>query len=285
MEALGIKVVWFRPSSKKFNSPGFHTLETRGTIYLNADANMSSVRAKAYEEVFHDIQMFRPEIAQAYSQQVGLAPIYAAGAQYAEGQAESAAKGRADAFARIQAAVAAAGIEGVDVEVPAAVSRIGAARLEQEGEANAFGPTAARVGGRGVLSPLVRFAARRGLMGREVAGAMSVIDAVARAAAVEKAAGVKPDATLSPLGRTLLWMEDMSVDIPADRRSPPLRRHRSRSPPECRWRANRARCRHLLPSGASGSVTARSWTIRDDRWLCTTGQMLNLMPLLQRRNQ
>jgi hypothetical protein len=216
MEALGIKVVWFRPSSKKFNSPGFHTLETRGTIYLNADANMSSVRAKAYEEVFHDIQMFRPEIAQAYSQQVGLAPIYAAGAQYAEGQAESASKGRADAFARIQAAVAAAGIEGVDVEVPAAVSRIGAARLEQEGEANAFGPTAARVGGRGVLSPLVRFAARRGLMGREVAGAMSVIDAVARAAAVEKAAGVKPDATLSPLGRTLLWMEDMSVDIPAE---------------------------------------------------------------------
>jgi hypothetical protein len=216
MEALGIKVVWFRPSSKKFNSPGFHTLETRGTIYLNADANMSSVRAKAYEEVFHDIQMFRPEIAQTYSQQVGLAPIYAAGAQYAEGQAESAAKGRADAFARIQAAVAAAGIEGVDVEVPAAVSRIGAARLEQEGEANAFGPTAARVGGRGVLSPLVRFAARRGLMGREVAGAMSVIDAVARAAAVEKAAGVKPDATLSPLGRTLLWMEDMSVDIPAE---------------------------------------------------------------------
>lgn len=216
MESLGIKVVWFRPSSKKFNSPGFHTLETRGTIYLNADANMSSVRAKAYHEVFHDIQMFRPEIAEAYSQQVGLAPIYAAGAQYAEGQAESAAKGRADAFARIQAAVAAAGIEGVDVEVPAAVSRIGAARLEQEGQAEAFGPTAARVGGRGVLSPLVRFAARRGLMGREVAGAMSVIDAVARAAAVEKAAGVKPDATLSPLGRTLLWMEDMSVDIPAE---------------------------------------------------------------------
>lgn len=216
MEALGVRVVWFRGKGRKFGAPAFHSMESRGVVYLNADADMSQVRAKAFHELFHDIQMFRPEIAQAYSDRVGLAPIYEAGAKYARGRAESASKQRMDAVARIQAAAAGAGLAGVEVAVPAATARAGAARLQQEGEAEAFGATAARVTGRGVLNPFVQFAARRGLMGRDVAAAMAVIDMASRAAAVERVSGVKPVATLSPLARTLLWAEDMAVDIPSE---------------------------------------------------------------------
>ena len=216
MEALGVRVVWFRGKDKKFGAPAFHSMESRGVVYLNADANMSQVRAKAFHELFHDIQMFRPEIAKAYADRVGLAPIYEAGAKYARGRAESASKQRMDALARIQAAAAGAGLAGFEVAVPAATARAGAARLQQEGEAEAFGATAARVTGRGVLNPFVQFAARRGLMGRDVAAAMAVIDMASRAAAVERVSGVKPVATLSPLARTLLWAEDMAVDIPLE---------------------------------------------------------------------
>lgn len=216
MEALGVRVVWFRGKDKKFGAPAFHSMESRGVVYLNADADMSQVRAKAFHELFHDIQMFRPEIAKAYADRVGLAPIYEAGAKYARGRAESASKQRMDAVARIQAAAAGAGLAGVEVAVPAATARAGAARLQQEGEAEAFGATAARVTGRGVLNPFVQFAARRGLMGRDVAAAMAVIDMASRAAAVERVSGVKPVATLSPLARTLLWAEDMAVDIPLE---------------------------------------------------------------------
>lgn len=216
MEALGVRVVWFRGKDKKFGAPAFHSMESRGVVYLNADADMSQVRAKAFHELFHDIQMFRPEIAKAYADRVGLAPIYEAGAKYARGRAESASKQRMDALARIQAAAAGAGLAGFEVAVPAATARAGAARLQQEGEAEAFGATAARVTGRGVLNPFVQFAARRGLMGRDVAAAMAVIDMASRAAAVERVSGVKPVATLSPLARTLLWAEDMAVDIPLE---------------------------------------------------------------------
>jgi hypothetical protein len=216
MEALGVRVVWFRGKGRKFGSPAFHSMESRGVVYLNADADMSQVRAKAFHELFHDIQMFRPEIAQAYSDRVGLAPIYEAGAKYARGRAEGEAKARMDAVARIQAAAAGAGLAGVEAQVPEATARAGAARLQQEGEAEAFGATAAQVTGRGVLNPFVQFAARRGLMGRDVAAAMAVIDMASRAAAVERVSGVKPVATLSPLARTLLWAEDMAVDIPSE---------------------------------------------------------------------
>ena len=216
MEALGVRVVWFRGKDKKFGAPAFHSMESRGVVFLNADADMSQVRAKAFHELFHDIQMFRPEIAKAYADRVGLAPIYEAGAKYARGRAESASKQRMDAVARIQAAAAGAGLAGVEVAVPAATARAGAARLQQEGEAEAFGATAAQVTGRGVLNPFVQFAARRGLMGRDVAAAMAVIDMASRAAAVERVNGVKPVATLSPLARTLLWADDMAVDIPSE---------------------------------------------------------------------
>jgi hypothetical protein len=211
LEALGIRAVWFRAPNGKFGSPAFHSMESRGVVYLNADADMSQVRAKALHEVFHDIQMFRPEIAKAYADRVGVAPVYAAGAQYARGRAESAQKARLDALARIQDAALRAG-----VELPQAAGRAGAARLEQEGQAEVFGATAARVTGRGIINPFVQFAARRGLMGRDVAAAMAVIDTMARAAAVERVQGVKPVATLSPLARTLLWSEDMALDIASE---------------------------------------------------------------------
>jgi hypothetical protein len=45
---------------------------------------------------------------------------------------------------------------------------------------------------------------------------MAVIDTMARAAAVERVQGVKPVATLSPLARTLLWSEDMALDIASE---------------------------------------------------------------------
>jgi hypothetical protein len=90
------------------------------------------------------------------------------------------------------------------------VARAGAARIEQEGTANAFAAAARATGSGSILAPLQQFAARRGFLGRDVMAAMAVLDAASRAAAVETVQGTKPVATLSPLARTLLWANDMN---------------------------------------------------------------------------
>ena len=216
MQALGLEVQWFRGKGKKFSSPGFFSMASRNTVFLNADYASGDIRATAMEELFHQIQMFRPEIAQAYSAAVGVAPIYEQGIRYSQRAAETSAKARLDEAALQQAGAAIAEIGGEQAAISESVRRAGAARLQQEGEANLFARTAGRLTRGGALQPFVRFAARRGLMGREVYAAMSVIDAVSRAAAIERVAGKKPSPTLSPLARTLLWAEDADIQLDRD---------------------------------------------------------------------
>ena len=216
MQALGLEVQWFRGKGKKFSSPGFFSMASRNTVFLNADYASGDIRATAMEELFHQIQMFRPEIAQAYSTAVGVAPIYEQGIRYSQRAAETSAKARLDEAALQQAGAAIAEVGGDQAAVPESVRRAGAARLQQEGEANLFARTSGRLTRGGALQPFVRFAARRGLMGREVYAAMSVIDAVSRAAAIERVAGKKPSPTLSPLARTLLWAEDADIQLDRD---------------------------------------------------------------------
>jgi hypothetical protein len=216
IEALGRKVVWFRPSGK-FN-PAFHSMRSRGVVYLNADAKPDRIMASALEEVFHDIQMFQPELAEVFMERAGLAPIYAAGVEYAgRGAPESAATGRMDLAAMEQAGAALGALEGVQqAPIAPGVARAGAARLEQEGAANAFAAAAAATRG-GIFGPAVAFAAARGFLGREAMAAMAVFETVARAAAVSNVVGPKvQDPSLSPLARTLLWAGNMDVNFARD---------------------------------------------------------------------
>lgn len=210
LSALGVNVVWFRSSGRFI--PAFHSRKSRGTIYLNADMDPRTVRARAFEEMFHDIQMFQPDIAESYSELVGLAPIYRAGMEYVtRGGPESEQIGRLDVAAVEQLGAAGAALRGERAAIQPGVARAGAARLAQEGEANAFAEAAAAMTTNRVLAPISRFAARRGLMGREARAAMAVIDAAARSAAIAKVKGTQGDATLSPLARTLMWAEDLNV--------------------------------------------------------------------------
>jgi hypothetical protein len=210
LAALGVNVVWFRSSGRFI--PAFHSRKSRGTIYLNADMDPRTVRARAFEEMFHDIQMFQPDIAESYSELVGLAPIYRAGMEYVtRGGPESEQIGRLDVAAVEQLGAAGAALRGERAAIQPGVARAGAARLAQEGEANAFAEAAAAMTTNRVLAPISRFAARRGLMGREARAAMAVIDAAARSAAIAKVKGTQGDATLSPLARTLMWAEDLNV--------------------------------------------------------------------------
>ena len=213
IEALGRKVVWFRPSKGTF-SPAFHSMRSKGVVYMNADAAPANVLANALEEVFHDIQMFQPELAQVFMDKAGLMPVYQAGVAYAaQGTKESEDKARMDRAALAQAESAVAQLEGEQASISPEAARMGAARIEQEGAANAFAAAARATGSGSILAPLQQFAARRGLLGRDVMAAMAVLDAASRAAAVETVEGTKPVATLSPLARTLLWANDMNLDF------------------------------------------------------------------------
>ena len=213
IEALGRKVVWFRPSQGTF-SPAFHSMRSKGVVYMNADAAPANVLANALEEVFHDIQMFQPELAQVFMDKAGLMPVYQAGVAYAaQGTKESEDKARMDRAALAQAESAVAQLEGEQASISPEAARMGAARIEQEGTANAFAAAARATGSGSILAPLQQFAARRGLLGRDVMAAMAVLDAASRAAAVETVEGTKPVATLSPLARTLLWANDMNLDF------------------------------------------------------------------------
>ena len=213
VEALGRKVVWFRPSTGTF-SPAFHSMRSRGVVYMNADAPPTNVLANALEEVFHDIQMFQPELAQVFMDKAGLMPVYQAGVAYAaQGTKESAGKAQLDKAAIAQAESAVSELAGEGATVSPEVARAGAARIEQEGTANAFAAAARATGSGSILAPLQQFAARRGFLGRDVMAAMAVLDAASRAAAVETVEGTKPVATLSPLARTLLWANDMNLDF------------------------------------------------------------------------
>jgi hypothetical protein len=213
VEALGRKVVWFRPSTGTF-SPAFHSMRSRGVVYMNADAPPTNVLANALEEVFHDIQMFQPELAQVFMDKAGLMPVYQAGVAYAaQGTKESAGKAQLDKAAIAQAESAVSELAGEGATVSPEVARAGAARIEQEGTANAFAAAARATGSGSILAPLQQFAARRGFLGRDVMAAMAVLDAASRAAAVETVQGTKPVATLSPLARTLLWANDMNLDF------------------------------------------------------------------------
>ena len=213
VEALGRKVVWFRPSAGTF-SPAFHSMRSRGVVYMNADAPPTNVLANALEEVFHDIQMFQPELAQVFMDKAGLMPVYQAGVAYAaQGTKESAGKAQLDKAAIAQAESAVSELAGEGATVSPEVARAGAARIEQEGTANAFAAAARATGSGSILAPLQQFAARRGFLGRDVMAAMAVLDAASRAAAVETVEGTKPVATLSPLARTLLWANDMNLDF------------------------------------------------------------------------
>ena len=219
VEALGRRVVWFRTTDGKFN-PGFHSMRTQGVVYLNANAPSSRWLPTALEEVFHDIQMFQPELAGVFMEKAGLEPIYAMGVDYAaRGRAEGPAQQRMDVAALEQAAAAVQQVEGATAALAPETRRAGAARLEQEGTANAFAAAAAAAKSGSILAPLVEFAARRGFLGRETMAAMQVFDAVQRAAAIENVAGPKQaDATLSPLARTLLWANDMDVNFARDQK-------------------------------------------------------------------
>ena len=217
MEALGTQVVWYTPADKKSSNPGFHSRRTPGVIYLNAASNQQRVRAVALEEAFHDIQMFRPDIAKAFVDKAGLLPVYDAALEYvSRGGAETAAIERQDEAAFAQAENVAATLEGGTSGISPNAARAGAARISQEGEANAFARAMAGIKAKGAMSSLTRLAARSGLMGRESLAAMAVVDRVARAAAVEAVSGKTGDATLSPLARTLMWASDMDVDFARD---------------------------------------------------------------------
>ena len=217
MEALGTQVVWYTPADKKSSNPGFHSRRTPGVIYLNAASNQQRVRAVALEEAFHDIQMFRPDIAKAFVDKAGLLPVYDAALEYvSRGGAETAAIERQDEAAFAQAENVAATLEGETSDISPNTARAGAARISQEGEANAFARAMAGIKAKGAMSSLTRLAARSGLMGRESLAAMAVVDRVARAAAVEAVSGKTGDATLSPLARTLMWASDMDVDFARD---------------------------------------------------------------------
>jgi hypothetical protein len=217
MEALGTQVVWYTPADKKSSNPGFHSRRTPGVIYLNAASNQQRVRAVALEEAFHDIQMFRPDIAQAFVDKAGLLPVYDAALEYvSRGGAETAAIERQDEAAFAQAENVAATLEGETSGISPNAARAGAARISQEGEANAFARAMAGIKAKGAMSSLTRLAARSGLMGRESLAAMAVVDRVARSAAIEAVSGKTGDATLSPLARTLMWASDMDVDFARD---------------------------------------------------------------------
>ena len=217
MEALGTQVVWYTPADKKSSNPGFHSRRTPGVIYLNAASNQQRVRAVALEEAFHDIQMFRPDIAQAFVDKAGLLPVYDAALEYvSRGGAETAAIERQDEAAFAQAENVAATLEGETSDISPNTARAGAARISQEGEANAFARAMAGIKAKGAMSSLTRLAARSGLMGRESLAAMAVVDRVARSAAIEAVSGKTGDATLSPLARTLMWASDMDVDFARD---------------------------------------------------------------------
>jgi hypothetical protein len=217
VEALGRRVVWFRATDGKFN-PAFHSMRSRGVVYLNADANPNSMMAQALEEVFHDIQMFQPQLAAVFMEKAGLSPIYNAGVDYAlRGRGETAAIERLDRSAIAQAEDVINQLEGRTSQISGAEARAGAARIEQEGTANAFAAAAQGATTNRVLAPLARFAARRGFLGRETMAAMAVFDVAQRAAAIENVAGVQAaDATLSPLARTLLWANNMDVNFARD---------------------------------------------------------------------
>lgn len=217
VEALGRRVVWFRATDGKFN-PAFHSMRSRGVVYLNADANPNSMMAQALEEVFHDIQMFQPQLAAVFMEKAGLSPIYNAGVDYAlRGRGETAAIERLDRSAIAQAEDVINQLEGRTSQISGAEARAGAARIEQEGTANAFAAAAQGATTNRVLAPFARFAARRGFLGRETMAAMAVFDVAQRAAAIENVAGVQAaDATLSPLARTLLWANNMDVNFARD---------------------------------------------------------------------
>ena len=211
LEALGMKVVWFKPKQGTFN-PGFHTKSTRGMIYLNANADTKAARAYALEEMFHDIQMFRPDIAAAYMQSAGMESVYRAGVEYAaRGRPESAQAARLDEAAIGQAIAVAERVAGAEGAIAPTEARRGAARLEQEGAANLFAPTAAALSEAGAVGSFLRTAARLGLSGRQARAAVAVLDTVARAAAVERVQGVQQAPTMSPLARTLLWANDLNI--------------------------------------------------------------------------
>ena len=217
MEALGTQVVWYTPADKKSSNPGFHSRRTPGVIYLNAASNQQRVRAVALEEAFHDIQMFRPDIAKAFVDKAGLLPVYDAALEYvSRGGAETVAIARQDEAAFAQAENVAATLEGGTSGISPNAARAGAARISQEGEANAFARAMAGIKAKGAMSSLTRLAARSGLMGRESLAAMAVVDRVARSAAIEAVSGKTGDATLSPLARTLMWASDMDVDFARD---------------------------------------------------------------------
>ena len=211
LEALGMKVVWFRPKEGTFN-PAFHTKSTRGVIYLNANADAKAARAYAMEEMFHDIQMFRPDIAAAYMQSAGMESVYRAGVEYAaRGRPESAQAARLDEAALGQAIAVAERLAGEQGAIAPTEARRGAARLEQEGAANLFAPAAAALSEAGVVGSFLRTAARLGLSGRQARAAVAVLDTVARSAAVERVQGEQVAPAMSPLARTLLWANDLNI--------------------------------------------------------------------------
>jgi len=195
--AMGGDVVWF----SGWKRGGFFSMRSPGTIYLNAEASPAKARAVALEEVFHTIQMHRPDLAKVFMDRVAMGSVYRSGARYLLREKPAPVNNAAIERLAVEAGIA---------EGPESAPRMaaGAARVEEEGGANAFAGAAEPM--LGPLSGLYRAASRMGLRGRDAFAAVSVLDAIERSSALEERG--PSDFTLSPLARTLIWAKRSPLD-------------------------------------------------------------------------
>lgn len=199
VEAMGGKVHWYKGGDRA----GFFTTMVPGTIFLNSEGGPARVRAVALEEVFHNLQMYRPDLAGLFADKAGLVPVYEAASEYVAEEDQSKPITRA----AVERLMIEAGL-AEDTQTPEQ-AQAGAARISEEGEANAFARASEPMIG-GPLSGLYRAAARMGFKGREALAAVSVLDAIQRARALEKPTDA--DFTLSPLARTLAWAKSSPLN-------------------------------------------------------------------------
>jgi hypothetical protein len=197
VEAMGGEVVWF----DGWKRGGFFSMRSPGTIYLNRNASPAKARAVALEEVFHTIQMHRPEVAKVFMDKVAMGSVYRSGARYLLKEGDDRIN-----RAAIERLAIEAGIESGPESAPRMAA--GSARIEEEGGANAFAGAAEPM--LGPLSGLYRAASRMGLRGRDAAAAVAVLDAIERSAALAERGPT--DFALSPLARTLLWAKRSPLD-------------------------------------------------------------------------
>lgn len=198
IEAMGGEVVWF----DGWKRGGFFSMRSPGTVYLNASLSPAKARAVALEEVFHTLQMHRPEVAKVFMDRVAMGSVYRSGARYILKESGS----EPINMAAIERLAVEAGIESGPESAPRMAA--GSARIEEEGGANAFAGAAEPM--LGPLSGLYRAASRMGLRGRDAAAAVAVLDAIERSAALAERGPT--DFALSPLARTLLWAKRSPLD-------------------------------------------------------------------------